>query len=702
MKLRVLLGSLVVLVALAAISLLNTEARWRWQVLGMKATGMLQEIEWRELLPMLKPGSEIWLRPLVEAPNPYAVIVNPRTSPRDIETGRAIFRARCATCHGPAGAGGTAPALTGRDLLHGSSDWALYKTIRNGVGGTPMTGHDYPDADIWKLVAYVQHLSTSSMQAAPSSALSNRLGPSVASDALKKARHAADEWPTFYGSYNGQRHSSLDQINRRNVPQLQARWLYQMPTKGARIQATPLAAGGLLFITDAEGGVIALDAATGVQRWRFARAPVPEVPVCCARANRGVALLGRNVYVATLDARLIALDGSSGRKLWEREIADPNRGYSSTGAPLAVKDMIVTGVAGGEYGANGFVAAFDASDGKPLWRFNTIPGPGEQHNDSWAGESWRTGGATTWMTGTYDPELDLIFWGTANPAPDFNASSRAGDNLYSNCVIALRADTGQLAWYFQASPGDDHDWDSVQTPVLVDVTSGGRTHKLLLQANRNGFFYALERDTGKFIHAAPYVKQTWAERIDENGRPKRRAEATPTTRGTLLYPGSAGATTWWPPTFDPTAQLFIAPALERPAIFFKTATNEAGTGNAKILGGSSAATGTPHYTAVRALEPLTGQRRWEYRSADRNNDAFLSGLMSTAGGLVFTSDQAKFIALDVDNGRELWSFQAGGNIFAPASTFLVGAEQFVAFVAGDVVVALALPRDVPPAATRTH
>jgi alcohol dehydrogenase (cytochrome c) len=687
----------VTVVPLVTTAFVSTEASWRIQLVALKASGQLDSLGWTDLVPMLKPGSGFWLQPLLESRNPYAVIRSPLSTTRDIRTGRALFRSRCESCHGPGAGGGTAPALVGRDLTHGASDWALFKTIRDGIDGTPMQPHDYPDNDLWKLVSYVQERVTKHTEDSVRSAASALAPLTVPYDKLRIARSASADWPTYYGSYNGYRFSSLANINRQNVPQLQARWIHQLPSRAAKVEGTPVAAGGRVFLTEPEGGVLALDGTTGVQLWRFSRTISRNVSLCCATANRGVALLDGVVYVATLDAHLIALDGASGDVLWDREIANYRDGYSSTGAPLAVKNMVITGIAGAEFGARGFITAFDARSGNVLWRFETVPKPGEKGNETWAAESWRTGGASTWMTGTYDPELDLIYWGTGNPAPDYDASLRAGDNLYSNSVVALKADTGELAWHFQYTPGDDHDWDAVQVPVLADVMDGAQTHKLLLNANRNGFFYALDRTNGKYLRAKAYVKQTWAERIDSNGRPVTRAGASGTERGTLVYPGTSGGTNWWPPTFSPLAQLLIVPALERPGLFFKSTLAERGNGEA-LLAGSSRGTSASHFTAVRALDPLTGELRWEHRSASRYDGGDLCGLLSTAGGLVFTSDRAKLIALDIDDGRQLWSFEAGGNIYTPPATYLAGSEQYMVFVAGDVLIGMALPPPLVAAA----
>jgi alcohol dehydrogenase (cytochrome c) len=684
-------GALIALIALGALTYAGLHANWRGGVLLLKLSGGLESVSWNDLFTMMKPGSGFWLEPLLESGNPYAVIQNPFRSAQDVRTGRALFRYECERCHGPSARGGAGPPLVGRPLTHGSSDWALFRTITDGVAGTAMPPHTFSADDTWKLVSYIQSQSSSpnaDTVAEAGAALPPLL---VESDVMRAARTASAEWPTYYGSYNGLRYSNLAGINRSNVSQLQARWIHQLTTKGARIEASPVVAGGRIFITEPQGGVVALDAGTGAQIWRYGRTISKNLSLCCATANRGVALLDDRVYVATLDAHLIALDGTTGQVLWDKVIADYNEGYSSTGAPLALKNLIVVGIAGAEFGAPGFIMAFDATTGEKKWRFDTIPKPGEKGNDTWGGDSWRTGGAATWMTGTYDPELDLIYWGTGNPVPDYDASLRPGDNLYSDSVLALRPDTGELVWHFQFTPGDDHDWDAVQVPVLVDVVDGGQTRKLLLTANRNGFFYALDRTNGQFLRAVPYVKQTWATGIDPNGRPMKRPEASGSERGALVYPGASGGTNWWPPTYSPKAELFMVPALERPGVFFKTTRGEQERDGRQMLAGASVATAEKHFTAVRALDPRTGEMRWEHRFAARYDVGDLCGLLSTAGGLVFTSDRHKLVALDVENGNELWAFHTSAEIYTPPAAYRLGTEQFVVIVAGDVVVALALP-----------
>lgn len=501
-----------------------------------------------------------------------------------------------------------------------------------------------------------------------------------------EAAVAHGEWPTYAGRLDGQRHSPLTRIDRTNVTGLRVRWRRALDTPGSKLETTPLVRGESLFATDRFGGVRALEARTGRELWAFPKAPPAGMRLCCGAVNRGVAAGAGRVYTATLDARLVALHAASGHLLWEVSFADPQAGYSSTGAPLAVRDMIIVGVAGGEFRTRGFLAAFDAATGARRWKFHTIPEPGQRGHETWSGETWRTGGVPTWMTGTFDPGLDLLFWGTGNPGPDYDSTVRPGDNLYSNSLLALDPDDGELVWHFQYTPGDDHDWDGVQVPVLAEQQ--GR--RLVLIANRNGFFYALERETGRFLRATPFVHQTWALGIARNGRPLRRLEASPAAHGTLVYPGRLGGTNWWPPAYDPQSQTFFVLALERGGIFFRQDASRPAPGGQFLAGRALHAPG-PYTLAVRALDAATGRRRWEHRFAPRSSEETRAGgLLATAAGLVFAGDDTRLVALDSSSGESLWALDAGGPIHAPPITYESGGEQFVAVAAGHELVAFAL------------
>ena len=372
---------------------------------------------------------------------------------------------------------------------------------------------------------------------------------------LLKADSEPGNWLTYSGSYRSWRYSTLDQINRQNAGSLKVAWVYQMPTSH-RIEATPIVVDGVMYVSEPPSNVFALDAATGRPYWHYKRSLPAKINVCCDAVNRGVAVLGDRVFLGTVDAHLVALSAKTGAVLWDVPVADSQTGYSITGAPLIVKDMVITGIAGGEYGIRGFLDAYDVATGKRRWRFNTIPGPGEKGHETWGGtDAWKQGGGPTWVTGSYDPELNLVIWGVGNPSPDWNADVRPGDNLYSDSAIALDADTGKLKWHFQFVPHDANDWDAVQVPVLVDTEWQGRPRKLIYWAHRGGFYYVLDRATGEFLLGKPFAKQTWAKGLDAKGRPERLPNSVPREEGVYIWPGVQGATNWYSPSYNPLTAL---------------------------------------------------------------------------------------------------------------------------------------------------
>ena len=368
-------------------------------------------------------------------------------------------------------------------------------------------------------------------------AVAAHLSAQVSFDRIRNAAKEPESWVTYSGNYSAHRFSPLSQIVPGNVDRLEVAWIYQIPSQH-KVETTPLVADGVMYISEPPSNVTALDLRTGRPLWSYRRRIADDMRVCCGQVNRGVALLGDLVYIGTVDAYLVALDARTGIPRWETKVAEYTTGHSVTVAPLAVKDKIVVGIAGGEYGIRGFLDAYDALTGKLAWRAWTIPGPGEPGNDSWSGESWKTGGAPTWVTGAYDPDLNLVYWGTGNPGPDWNGDVRKGDNLYSDSVLAIDADTGKLKWHFQFTPHDVHDWDANQVPVLMDGEIRGERRKLLITANRNAFYYALDRTSGQFLLAKPYVKQTWASGVDDRGRPIRLPNTAPTVEGTRVWPAA--------------------------------------------------------------------------------------------------------------------------------------------------------------------
>ena len=521
----------------------------------------------------------------------------------------------------------------------------------------------------------------------------------VSYERLKNAPADPQNWLTYNGSYASTHHSTLSEINPTTVRKLELKWVWQANSL-EKLEATPLVVDGVLYLTDPPNDVAAIDARTGRVFWTYRHPTPPGVAPCCGRVNRGLAMLDNILYMGTLDGRLIALDASTGRKRWDVQVADYQKGYSLTLAPLVIKDKILVGPAGGEMGIRGFIAAYDAKTGRELWRFNTIPGPGEPGHDTWTGDAWKQGGASVWLTGSYDPVLNLTYWGIGNPGPDWNPSMRRGDNLYSDCVVALDPDTGKLKWHFQFTPNDGWDYDAVQIPVLADINWKGQPRQTMLWANRNGFFYVLDRATGEFLRGAPFVKQTWATGLDDRGRPMKAEGKEPSAKGTLTFPGVQGGTNWYAPSFSPVTNLFYVTAWDDyPGIYY-TWDQEYEAG--KWFSGGSVMSDLPAisrrdirtwgpeagYGAVRALDPATGKRVWEYKMSDVSD----SGLLTTASNLVFSGNrEGHFFVLNAKDGKLLWTRYLGGQVASSPITWSVDARQYVSIASGHAVFTFGLP-----------
>ncbi|HEY7387047.1 MAG TPA: PQQ-dependent dehydrogenase, methanol/ethanol family [Bryobacteraceae bacterium] len=493
------------------------------------------------------------------------------------------------------------------------------------------------------------------------------------------------EWLTYSGDLQGHRYSALDQINRENIARLKIAWMYQSGTS-RRLETSPLVFGGAMYITEQPSDVTALDIHTGKPIWTYRRTLPKDVIVCCGRVNRGLAVLNDRLYLGTLDAHLVALNIHTGKVLWDVEVADYKDAYSITEAPLAVKDKVIVGIAGAEYGIRGFLDAYDANTGARVWRFWTVPGPGEAGNDTWSGDSWRIGGAPTWVTGAYDSEANLVYWGTGNPSPDYVGDDRQGDNLYSDCLLALDADTGKLKWYFQFTPHDVNDMDANQVPVLVDADFLGRPRKLVLFANRNGFYYVLDRLTGEFLLAKPFARQTWAKGLDKHGRPIPNPETFPSFEGALVYPDDDGTANWFSPSYDPLTGLFYQNVREKGGIYQRTQVpREPGK---MYLGASKhAVPGEEPWGALRAIEAKTGEMRWEFRVPSPP----WCGVLSTAGGLVFSgSMEGDFFAVDALTGKQLWRIQTGAAIWANPVSYAMEGKQYIAIAVGGTMIAFNL------------
>jgi alcohol dehydrogenase (cytochrome c) len=519
----------------------------------------------------------------------------------------------------------------------------------------------------------------------------------VSFERILRADQEPQNWLTYSGTVMSQRYSQLAQITPANVKNLELQWIFQARSL-EKFETTPLVVDGVMYTVQAPNDVVALDAASGRVFWVFPYVPSSLARLCCGRVNRGLAILGNTLFMATIDGHLVAIDAKNGGLIWNVAVARPELGYSFTVAPLVVKDKVIIGTAGAEYGVRGFLAAFNARTGKEAWRFNTIPGPGEPGRETWAGDSWKTGGGSIWVTGSYDSDLNLTYWGIGNPGPDWNGDGRLGDNLYSDSVVALDADTGKLKWHFQFTPHDVFDYDSVQVPILADIQWQGRLRKALLLANRNGFFYILDRGTGEYLLGKPYVKVTWTSGLDEKGRPMKVLELS--ENGTLAYPGVQGGTNWYSPSYSPRTGLMYVPSwMDTYATFTKRPVEyKEGQRFTGALPAMSVRILQPSpvinrrlpeegYGAVQAIDPKTGEKKWEYKMTDVTD----SGILTTASDVLFSGGrEGYFFALDATNGTLLWKTSVGGQVSSGPMTYSVGGRQYVAVSAGSALFTYAL------------
>ena len=494
-------------------------------------------------------------------------------------------------------------------------------------------------------------------------------------------------WPSYNGDYSGQRFSSLDQINGTNVASLRAQWTFHAPNSDS-LEVTPVVVDGMMFLTSANDAW-ALDAQTGRIVWHHAR-PITEglIDDASQHHNRGVGVWGSSIFMETDNAHLLCLDARSGHLRWDVAYTDGNRNYGATSAPLVVNGKVLVGTSGGDDGVRGFVSAYDAETGKLVWKFWTIPAPGEFGSESWPGDSYLHGGGTTWMPGTFDRESNTVFWGTSNPAPDFDGEVRPGDDLYTDCVLALDADTGKLKWYFQFTPHDLFDYDAEETPVLIDAMWQGQPRKLLVEANRNGFLYVLDRTDGKFLSAVRFVeKMNWAKGIDEHGRPIRSG-VQPTANGARVCPGFSGATNWYSPSFNPSTKLFYFLASENCEIFLVSA-EKFTPGQTYYSTGARRSPGDRAKKILLAFELGADKPKWAYPQVGNGQSS--GGTMTTAGGLVFFGDDSQsFEAVDARTGMALWHFNTGQEIHASPMSYAVNGSQYVSIAAGSNVFSFGL------------
>jgi alcohol dehydrogenase (cytochrome c) len=532
-----------------------------------------------------------------------------------------------------------------------------------------------------KSISKLGHVCPSYVGIALACVLGHDVHAQVSDARLRAARAEPANWLTYSGDLGGQRYSPLAEITPANVRSLAPAWIYQALMPGG-MQTSPLVVDGIMYLTEFQGHVAALDARSGRLLWRYQQVvPATLLALGFAPTNRGVAVLDSTVYVGAPDAKLVALDARSGAVRWIVPVADNALGYAITGAPLAVGDLVLVGVSGAEAGIRGFLDAYDAKTGERRWRFYTIPAAGEPGVETWGGESYKTGGGSTWVTGSYDPGLGLVYWGIGNPGPLWNGDNRPGDNLYTCSLVALDVKTGALRWHFQFTPHDTHDWDATEIPVLIDGRVKGKPRHLVTMANRNGFYYVLDRETGEFLSGTPYIEQGWAEGLDEQGRPIVRPNTEPTTAGTNLTPNLHGGTNWFSPSYSPSARLFYVAARQMGSRYYKYPVTYT-PGRYFLGGGESEFGGDSAQGAVKALDPFTGKVRWHFPLFSPP----WAGLLSTGGGLVFGgTNEGQFFALNAVTGAPLWHFQTGAMVNANPISYAIGTRQYVAIASGSTL-----------------
>jgi alcohol dehydrogenase (cytochrome c) len=598
------------------------------------------------------------------------------------------------------------------------TDAQLAGVVHDGVPGKGMPGFaQLGDEDALAVVRYLRVLQKAAGAQAGSSKSSDASGqPSMAGfEAQTQATNAAtrveksvhgigeidvqsgelnqkevrENWVSYNGDYSGRRYSAMTDVTPANVGQLKPKWVFQTSNAGV-FEATPVVVDGVMLVTRSNDAY-ALDAATGKLLWHHARAVSDGlIDDAAGHINRGVAVLGARVYMETDNAHLLCLDAHTGKQIWDVVYATGNRNYGATSAPLIVKDKVLVGTSGGDDGVRGFVAAYDAQTGKEAWRFWTIPAPGEKGSESWPGEMYLHGGGTTWMPGTYDAELNTIYWGTGNPAPDFDGSVRPGDDLYTSSLLALDPDTGKLKWYFQFSPHNLYDYDAVQTPVLVDAAFQGKPRKLVVTANRNGFLYILDRATGEYLFSKQFVAvENWAKGIDERGRPIS-SNLIPDEKGLTVCPSYSGGTNWYSPSYDPATNTFYFRSLEECSLFQAKSAPFVDGQEYYSTGTASPPGNPPDWGFINAFDLGTLDFAWRYRLEGPENAT--AGVMSTAGGLVaFGNDNLGFQINDASTGKPLWTFPLGHGMHSSPMSYGIAGKQYFAVTAGDDVVAFALP-----------
>ena len=628
------------------------------------------------------------------------------------DAGRQSFAARCAGCHGSDGNGGElGPGIATR--VPTRTDQELTTLFKQGLPAAGMPAFtNLSESDAAALVQFLRTLKPRAGTAPERAKVTvggatieglvlnqsqfdmqllgddRRLHLLRKSGAQLRAVTSQTDWTSYNGGMSGSRYSTLTQINRSNAATLAPKWMFSLRNTN-NLQVTPIVSEGVMYVTSANE-CYALDAGSGREIWHYQRARTKGlVGNAAGGVNRGASVAGDRLFMVTDHAHLIALSKHTGALLWETEMADWHQNYNATGAPLPVGNLVVTGTSGGDEGVRGFVAAFDQATGKEVWRWWTTPKRGEPGSETWQGKGLDHPAGTTWMTGTFDASLDTIYWAVGNPGPDLYGEDRLGDNLYTDSVVALDARTGAFKWHFQFTPHDVWDYDAEETPALVDAMWQGQPRKLLVQANRNGFFYVLDRTNGKFLFGTQYVKNvTWATGLDANGRPVRVPNMEPTLDGKRVCPSLDGASNWYSTSFNPSTNLYYVQTNDKCGIFTKVPAEwEAGKG---FMGGSFAPASEPAQRLLRAIDITTGKAVWSLPQTGTVNS--WGGVLSTAGGVViFGEDSGALMAADAATGKALWSFQTSALWKASPMTYVFDNKQYVAIAAGSNIIAFGLP-----------
>jgi alcohol dehydrogenase (cytochrome c) len=644
------------------------------------------------------------------------VFAQKAVSQSNVELGRSIFQRNCGTCHGGDGLGGEmGPNLAFRQ---GKLDNQQLSTIlHDGLSTRGMPAFpNIEGREIDSLIAFIRTIRMDQRPAPVSRTI--RVGNGEEMNGLVMNEGPSDmqfrstngllhllrrqgenyrevtsqtDWPTYNGAVTGNRYSTLHQITKENVSKLVPKWIFPMEGTSARNETTPVVVEGIMYITSANE-CWALDAGSGREIWHFQRPRISGLIGNAAQGmNRGVAWLGSSVFLVTDNAHLLALNRFTGDVVWETEMADWHQNYNATSAPLIADNLVISGTAGGEQGVRGFLAAYDPASGREVWRFWTAPKPGDPGSETWIGKALEHPSAVTWMTGSFDPELDTLFWTSGNPGPDFNGDERKGDNLYSDCILALDPKTGKLKWYYQATPHDVHDWDASEPLIIIDGDWKGSSRKLLLQANRNGFLYVLDRQTGHLLMAKPFVQQmNWAKEVDKKGRPvELPLPSNPNSAWTKVCPALEGATNWFAAAYDPETGYYLVQTLEACSLYLSRSTEEWQAGRGYSGGAQRNVPDEPRLHVVRAIDVNTGKIAWEYPEVGHADSS--GGILAFGTGiLIFGADDGMIAALDSSNGKLLWEFQTNVQIKASPMTYVFDGKQIVAIDAGQTILAFGL------------